>query len=137
MSSYDTSETSGLTRSRPPQSATAPHWFIKLLALVILLLCVAIGMAGIILPVIPGLLFLAVAVIIAARLFPPLGRRLRRNEMFAPYMAKSDHFTALSLQGKVKFAFWLLVKILWDSLVLLVHYTSKLIAWLRKDTTGF
>ena len=136
MSSYDTSNNSGLTRS-PPQPAAAPPLFAKLLALVFLLLCVAIGMAGIILPVIPGLLFLALAVIIAARLFPPLGRRLRRNATFAPYMDKTDHFTRLSLQGKVKFACWFMVKILWDSVVLAVHYVGKFIAWLRKDTTGF
>jgi uncharacterized membrane protein YbaN (DUF454 family) len=136
MSSYDTSSSSaGLTRSRKP--ADAPHWLAKLLALVFLLLCVAIGIAGIILPVIPGLLFLAVAVIIAARLFPPLERRLRRNEMFAPYMERTDRFWTLSLQGKVKFVFWLTLKILWDSCVLVMHYASKLVAWLRKDTGGF
>jgi uncharacterized membrane protein YbaN (DUF454 family) len=109
----------------------------KLLALVFLLLCVAIGMAGIILPVIPGLLFLALAVIIAARIFPPLGRRLRRNATFAPYMERTDHFTRLSLQGKVKFGCWFTVKILWDSVVLAVHYIGKFVGWLRKDTTGF
>jgi uncharacterized membrane protein YbaN (DUF454 family) len=137
MSSYDTSTSSGLTRSRTPQPASAPTLFIKLLALVILLLCVAIGMAGIILPVIPGLLFLAFAVIIAARLFPPLGRRLRRNATFAPYMDKTDHFARLSLQGKVKFACWFAVKILWDSFVLALHYVGRFVAWLRKDTSGF
>jgi uncharacterized membrane protein YbaN (DUF454 family) len=136
MSSYDSSTNSGLTRSRP-QPTSAPPLFVKLLALVFLLLCVAIGMAGIILPVIPGLLFLALAVIVAARMFPPLGRRLRRNATFAPYMEKTDHFTRLSLQGKVKFACWFAVKILWDSLVLAVHYGGKFIGWLRKDTSGF
>jgi uncharacterized membrane protein YbaN (DUF454 family) len=136
MSLFDTSSASGLTSSRPPP-ASAPPLFIKLLALVILLLCVAIGMAGIILPVIPGLLFLALAVLIAARLFPPLGRRLRRNATFAPYMEKTDHFARLSLQGKVKFSCWLVLKVLWDSCVLLVHYATKFIAWLRKDTSGF
>ncbi len=136
MSSFDSSRFSGLTRSHP-QPASAPSLFIKLLALVILLLCVAIGMAGIILPVIPGLLFLAVAVIIAARLCPPLERRLRRSAMFAPYMDKSYHFSGLSLQGKVKFAFWLTAKIVWDSCVLLLQYTGKLINWLRKDSSGF
>jgi uncharacterized membrane protein YbaN (DUF454 family) len=136
MSLYDTSTTNaGLTRT--PRQANDSHWFIKLLALVILLLCAAIGMAGIILPVIPGLLFLAIAVIIAARLFPPLERRLRRNAMFAPYMDKTDHFWSLSLQGKVKFGFWLLLKIIWDSVVLLVEYVGKFIAWLRKDTKEF
>jgi uncharacterized membrane protein YbaN (DUF454 family) len=134
MSSYDTN--SGLTRSRP-QPASAPPLFVKLLALVFLLLCVAIGMAGIILPVIPGLLFLGLAVIIAARLCPPLGRCLRRNATFAPYMEKTDHFARLSLQGKVKFAGWFAVKILWDSCVLAIHYAGKFVAWLRKDTTSF
>jgi uncharacterized membrane protein YbaN (DUF454 family) len=94
-------------------------------------------MAGLILPVIPGLLFLAVAVIIAARLYPPLERRLRKNAMFAPYLEKTDHFWRLSLQGKVKFACWLTLKIVWDSLVLLVAYAGKFIAWLRKDAGGF
>lgn len=136
MTSYDRSTSSGLTRSRP-SPATGPTLFVKLLALVLLLLCVAIGMAGIILPVIPGLLFLALAVIIAARLFPPLGRRLRKNPTFAPYMDKSDHFARLSLQGKVKFACWFAVKIVWDSFVLLLQYCGKLIAWLRKDTSNF
>jgi uncharacterized membrane protein YbaN (DUF454 family) len=136
MSSYDTSTESGLTRSRP-QPASAPPLFAKLLALVFLLLCVAIGMAGIILPVIPGLLFLALAVIVAARLFPPLGRRLRRNATFAPYMEKTDHFARLSTQGKVKFAAWFAVKILWDSFVLALHYVGRFVAWLRKDTSSF
>ncbi len=94
-------------------------------------------MAGIILPVIPGLLFLAIAVIIAARLCPPLERRLRKNTMFSGYMEKTDHFWRLSLQGKVKFACWLTVKIVWDSFVLLLHYAGRFVAWLRKDTSGF
>lgn len=136
MTSYDTRSASGLTRSRP-QLASAPSLFIKVLALVFLLLCVAIGMAGIILPVIPGLLFLALAVLIAARIFPPLGRRLRRNTTFAPYMEKTDHFASLSLQGKVKFSGWFAVKILWDSCVLAVHYVGKFITWLRKDSSRF
>jgi uncharacterized membrane protein YbaN (DUF454 family) len=136
MNSYDSSTNTGLTRSRP-LPASGPPLFVKVLALVFLLLCVAIGMAGIILPVIPGLLFLGLAVVIAARLFPPLGRRLRSNATFAPYMDRSDRFTRLSLQGKVKFACWFTVKILWDSVVLAVHYCGKFVAWLRKDTTGF
>ena len=135
MSSFDSY--SGLTRSRTPQPASAPGVFVRLLALVILLLCVAIGMAGLILPVIPGLLFLALAVLIAARLCPPLGRRLRNNAVFAPYMDKTDHFARLSLQGKVKFALWFALKILWDSCTLALHYAGRLIAWLRKDASGF
>lgn len=134
MNSFDTS---GLTRSRSPQPASAPSVFVKVLALVILLLCVAVGLAGIILPVIPGLLFLGVALVIAARLFPPLGRRLRKSAVFAPYMQRSDHFARLSLQGKLKFAFWFSAKILWDSCVLMLHYIGRFFAWLRKDNGGF
>ncbi|MEY4640237.1 MAG: hypothetical protein RLZZ227_231 [Pseudomonadota bacterium] len=131
MNSYDR-YIANLSRSRKP--ADGSQWFAKMLALVFLVLCVAIGMAGIILPVIPGLLFLALAVIIAARLFPPLERRLRQNPMFSPYLDKTDHFWRLSLQGKVKFACWLTLKILWDSCVLLCAYLGKFVAWLRKDS---
>jgi len=134
MNSYDTSSAAG--SRRPP--ASAPHWFAKLLALVLLVLCVMIGLAGIILPVIPGLLFLAFAVVIAARLCPPLGRRLRRHAVFAPYMESSDRFAVLNLPDKVKYAFWFAVKVLWDSCVLLIHYSGRLLAWLlRKDGAGY
>lgn len=129
MNSFDTS-------SGPVRTRNAPHWFARLLALVLLVLCVMIGLAGIVLPVIPGLLFLAFAAIIAARLCPPLGRRLRRHATFAPYMEQSDHFAALDLQGKVKCAFWFAVKILWDSCVLLIHYSGRLLAWLLRDESG-
>jgi uncharacterized membrane protein YbaN (DUF454 family) len=128
MSSFDTSP--GSAGSRTP--AAAPHWFAKLLALVLLMLCVLVGLAGLILPIIPGLVFLAFAAVIAARLFPPLGRRLRRNAAFAPYLASSDHFATLSLQGKVRFAFWFAVKVLWDSSVLLIHYSGRVLGWLLR-----
>lgn len=134
MNSYDR-YIANLSRSRKP--AESSQWFAKALALVFLVLCVAIGMVGIILPVIPGLLFLALAVIIAARLYPPLERRLRQNAMFSPYMEKTDHFWTLSLQGKVKFVCWLTLKILWDSCVLLIEYVAKFVTWLRKDSGGF
>lgn len=137
MSLYDSSTSTTARLTRTPRQANDSHWFIKLLALVILLLCAAIGVAGIILPVIPGLLFLAVAVLIAARLYPPLGRRLRNHALCAAYMDKTDGFWRLSLQGKVKFACWLTLKLVWDSCVLLVEYVGKLFAWLRKDTSGF
>lgn len=134
MSAFDTS--SGLRSARASRSS-AQHWGVKLSALVLLLLCVAVGLAGLILPLIPGLLFLALALIIAARLCPPLGRRLRRHAVFAPYMHRSDHFAGLSLQGKLKFAFWFAAKILWDSCVLLVAYCVRFVAWLRKDGGAF
>lgn len=132
MSSFD--RFSGLA-SQSPQPDTAPGWFVKLLALVLVLLCVAIGVAGLILPVIPGLLFLAFAVLIAARLCPPLGRRLRRSATFAPYMDQADHFARLSLQGKLKFTLWFAVKIVWDSCVFALHYIGRFLAWLSKDGT--
>lgn len=130
MSSFDRSP--GLTSQSPPD--TTPGWFVKLLALVLVLLCVAIGVAGLILPVIPGLVFLAFAVLIAARVCPPLGRRLRRNATFAPYMDRADHFARLSLQGKLKFALWFAVKIVWDSCVLALHYIGRFVGWLGKDS---
>jgi uncharacterized membrane protein YbaN (DUF454 family) len=43
------------------------------------LMCVVIGIAGLILPIIPGLVFLAVAAIIFSLFFPIIGEKMRHH----------------------------------------------------------
>ena len=54
-----------------------------LIACMLILVCVAVGAVGLILPVVPGLLFLAIALMLVARLSPSIDRRLRRNRTIA------------------------------------------------------
>lgn len=42
-------------------------------------MCVVIGIAGLILPIIPGLVFLAVAAIIFSLFFPIIGEKMRHH----------------------------------------------------------
>ena len=45
----------------------------KLIACGVIVVCVLLGLAGLILPLIPGLLFIAIAAIVAAKLSPKFG----------------------------------------------------------------
>lgn len=117
MSSYD---------YRTPEPT--PLWFSKLLALIILLLCVAVGMMGLILPVIPGFLFLMLALLFAAKLSPAIAGKLNRYAWFRTYLDKTAQFSELSWKGKTQLLCWLLIKLLVDAVVWMV----AALAWLLR-----
>lgn len=123
--------TTGLTRSR--QQRNDSHWLLKLLALVILLLCAAIGMLGLILPLIPGFLFLALAAVLAARMFPALARRLHRYPAFVTLLDSSEGFLRLSLRDKCRYAAWFTLRVLLDGARLLHALLTRALvfAWSR------
>ena len=64
----------------------------KLLTLMFVLICLAVGVVGLILPIIPGLLFLAIAAMIAARHSPSLDRWLRKNRLLRGYLDSGEGF---------------------------------------------
>jgi len=55
----------------------------KLIACAVIVACLALGVLGLLLPILPGLLFLAVAAMIAARLSPAFASTLRRSPTLA------------------------------------------------------
>lgn len=118
----------GLTRS-PQRQDPASHWVVRLLALVVLLLCVAVGVVGLILPIIPGLLFLALAALIAARFFPSLARRMRRHRAFADWLDSTEGFARMPLRDKVRYGFWLCLRMLLEGCRILYRLTARLIAF--------
>lgn len=77
-------------------------WPSKLLAALAILLLAVIGLIGIVLPVIPGLLFLALAVLLAARHVPWIDVRLRRHRAFGPHMHRFDRFLRLGLIDQLR-----------------------------------
>jgi uncharacterized membrane protein YbaN (DUF454 family) len=109
-------------------TSNTPHWFARFLALVFLLLCVAVGMAGLILPVIPGLLFLALAGIIAASIFPPLERHARRFPVLSRYLDKARGVHALGMAEKLQFAGWLVVRVVVDSFRCVLGILARLLS---------
>ena len=122
---------------RVAQSETSPKWFAKLFALLLLLLCVLLGMVGLILPVIPGLLFLALAVMLASSTFPAFGAWVRRTpwtaKLLGPYLDSAKGFGNLSWRGKLRFMLWFTARVMVDSMVLLWQMLARLVAFLGKD----
>lgn len=51
---------------------------------IIAIFCVLIGVAGLILPIIPGLVFLALALVIFSLFFPVIGDKMRHHSRHYP-----------------------------------------------------
>jgi hypothetical protein len=98
----------------------------KVIACVLVLACVALGVVGLVLPIIPGLLFLAIAAFIAARHFPRVDARLRRHRAIVKHLNHADRFRHLSIPRKMRLAGWLSVKMLLDSVALVGSFVAKL-----------
>jgi uncharacterized membrane protein YbaN (DUF454 family) len=109
----------------PLDDATA-----KLIACVIILACLAIGLAGLILPLIPGLLFLGIAALVAARHSPALERVFRGNATLSGYMDSTEGFLDLPLGKKVQIGGWLCLKMLIDAVAYVVAAVAKLMGQL-------
>lgn len=102
------------------------RFWARLIACLLVVVCLVIGAAGLVLPVIPGLLFLAIALIIAAKHLPFLERRLRRNATFSRYLDSADGFYELSVAKKAQFGAWLCLKLLIDGVAFLVAMLMRL-----------
>ena len=68
----------------------------KLIAAGVIVVCLLLGFAGLILPLIPGLLFLGIAAVVAAKLSPRFAETLRQNETLRGYLDRTEGFAASS-----------------------------------------
>jgi uncharacterized membrane protein YbaN (DUF454 family) len=99
----------------------------KLIAAGVIVVCLLLGFAGLILPLIPGLLFLAIAAVVAAKLSPRFAETLRQNETLRGYLDRTEGFAALALDQKIKLAGLLFVKAIIDGVAFLVAGVMKLL----------
>jgi uncharacterized membrane protein YbaN (DUF454 family) len=101
----------------------------RLIAVLLIVVCFALGAVGLILPVIPGLLFVAIALMLIAKIFPAVGDRLRRNRTLRSYLDSAEGFGALSWLGKVQYGALLALRLFVDSIALCVYVGSRLLAF--------
>ena len=101
----------------------------KLIACCLIVLCFAVGAVGLILPIIPGLLFLAVALMLIARFFPPIDRQLRKNRTLRGYLESADGFSRLSWGKKFQYGVLLCVRVFVDAVALLAYGVSRLLGF--------
>ena len=92
---------------------------VKLIACIVIAALVVLGLVGLVLPLIPGLLLLVLAAVIAAKQFPSIDAWLRGNRAFGRHMEWADTFYELPLKEKAQLGAWVCAKILLDSLALL------------------
>jgi uncharacterized membrane protein YbaN (DUF454 family) len=100
----------------------------KVISFALVLCFVALGVVGILLPILPGLLFL----FIAARHFPPLAFLLKSNRYSRSAMRYSDGFMDLDWWGKTSLAFWATIKITLDGIDYAIDVLGRVFNSLRK-----
>ncbi|MGW8370045.1 MAG: DUF454 family protein [Gammaproteobacteria bacterium] len=106
---------------------------IRLLAGLLIILCLVIGVVGLVLPIIPGIVFLGLAALIAVRHSPSLERVLRKNRTIDGYLDRADTLATLSLGRKIQVGVLLCLKILVDGAEWTVAAVGRI---LRFATSG-
>jgi uncharacterized membrane protein YbaN (DUF454 family) len=101
----------------------------KLIAVLLIVLCFAVGAVGLILPIIPGLLFVAIALMLIARFFPSIDRYLRKCRTIGSYLDSADGFSRLSWPKKIEYGFWLCLRLFIDAVAFFVFALSKLLGF--------
>lgn len=97
----------------------------KLLSFAFIIFFVVLGIVGILLPILPGLLFLLIAALIAARHFPPLAFVLERNRYSRKAVRVSNSFMDLDWWDKGKLCFWGTIKLTMDTVEWSVQWLLK------------
>ena len=101
----------------------------KLIAVLLIVICVAVGAVGLILPIIPGLLFLAIALMLIANFFPSVDRRLRRNRTMRSYLESAEGFGNLGFVKQLQYGCLLFVRVLIDTIAFCVYCVSRLLSF--------
>ena len=99
----------------------------KFIAVAIIVACLALGAIGLILPIVPGLLFLLIAAVVAAKLSPGFERTLRQSETISSYLDKTEGLAGLPLGKKIQVVCLLCLKMLIDGVALLVAGVMRLV----------
>lgn len=76
-----------------------------------------IGAMGLIMPIIPGILFVGLAVVLFANASQRVRRRLHASPRVRPYLARWENSTALPVSDRIRLAGLLLYAAATDSLV--------------------
>ena len=116
--------------SRPIRETTeagsaAGRFTARLIAVLLIVVCFAVGAVGLILPIIPGLLFVAIALMLIAKFFPTVDGRLRQNRTLRRYLESADGFSALDWAGKLRFGALLCLRLFVDAIAIVVWVVAR------------
>ena len=95
----------------------------------LIVVCFAVGAVGLILPIIPGLLFVAIALMLVARHFPAIDRRLRKSRTLGSYLDSAEGFGGLSWPKKLRYGCLLCLRLFVDAVACFVYLASRLLGF--------
>jgi uncharacterized membrane protein YbaN (DUF454 family) len=98
----------------------------KIVACAVVLALVVLGVIGLVVPIIPGLLFLAIGAFVAAKHFPSVDAQLRRSRTLREYLDKTQRASTLALPAKIQLAAWFCVKTFIGGVALVASFVAKL-----------
>jgi uncharacterized membrane protein YbaN (DUF454 family) len=103
----------------------------KTLAIALFLVCLVLGLIGIVLPIIPGLLFLAIAALICARHSPAFARWLHRNRTMGSYLDDANRVAGLGLPQMLRYGGLMCLKLSLEGIALAAATVGKVWRALR------
>lgn len=101
----------------------------KAIAVLLIVVCFAVGAVGLILPIIPGLLFVAIALMLIASFFPAVDRQLRKNRTIRSYLDSAEGFRALRWPQRIRYGCLLTLRVFVDTVAFCVYAVSKLLSF--------
>ena len=94
----------------------AGHLSLKILFWLAVGACLSLGVVGLVLPIIPGLLFLAIAALMLAPHIPALNDWLRRSPLMSRYMQEVEGLRSLQTGDQLKLGALLSIRMFIDGL---------------------
>lgn len=85
-------------------------FLLKGLCIAAIACCVVIGLIGLVLPIIPGFLFLFFAVFLLARISTRFESILKNNASIASWKRHWHSINALSITQRIKLSFWVFAR---------------------------
>jgi len=107
---------------------TSPLVSSKLVACAVIAGLVILGVVGIVLPLLPGLLFLLLAAVVLARHFPVTKRWLRSNGAWREHFDRADGVLDLPLAAQIKLGALLCAKAALEAARLAGTLLTRLVA---------
>lgn len=92
------------------------HIVWRVLCCIAICICLFLGVIGIVLPIIPGLLFLAIAAYLATKMSKRFASAFDENDRVKRMKRKWRSTGGLSMNQRVKLSFWVAAKSVVDSI---------------------
>ena len=97
----------------------------KVICIALIAYCVVVGLIGLVLPIIPGLIFLFIAAILLARISSRFDSILKRNPTVQGWMKHADTINGLSFSQRVRLSFWMSARIITNAIELGINQFKK------------